>query len=71
MNALHIITANGIDAVATVEEGRHGGGVQVLAIRDTNGTTLLGLPVAHASEAILSTLLDAGTVATVRDTFGI
>ena len=70
MTTLNILTNDGIDATASVEAGRHGG--DALVIRDGyEGQTLLAVKVEHVSDVVLSSLLDPGTVTTVRETFGL
>jgi hypothetical protein len=63
---LHIITADGRDAVATLERGRHGG--PALAIRDAaTGATVLACKVEHVTPLVLQTVLDPGTADSVQD----
>ena len=70
MTTLNILTNDGIDATASVEAGRHGG--DALVIRDAyEGHPLMAMKVEHVSDRVLGSLLDPGTVATVRETFGI
>lgn len=64
-----IIFADGGKGTATLEAGRHGGGVQVLHLRrgyPVAAQSVGGLPVAHVSAAILASLgLSSESVADV------
>lgn len=62
---VHIITRDNIDATAFVVPGLHGS--SALVIRSEAGDVLLACKTEHATDAVLSSLLDPGTVSTVLD----
>jgi len=62
---VHIITADNLDATATLVVGAHGG--PALVIRTDAGDVLLAAKTEHVTRSVLGSLLDPGTASTVLD----
>ena len=65
--ALHVLTLDGTEATVALEAGKHGG--DALVIRDAQANVLMAMKAEHVSDRVLGTVLDPGTVATVREVF--